>query len=133
MANSRALLAAPGADHVQWGGLGGTIERAAENLAIDRHNALALPRKLRHEALEDGAELLGVQHPEQTAERVVAGQPNSRVRTWRRKVSFARTNSAMATAFCPPHKTVQSAMNSSSWKSCRPAVSVSGMTGLDLS
>src|SRR3954465_8980807 len=32
----------------------------------------------------------------------------------------------MATAPCPPHSTVQSAITSNSWKSCRPALPVRG-------
>ena len=43
----QALLAAPGTDHVQRRFAAGAIEGAAQHLAIDRHNTLALLGKLR--------------------------------------------------------------------------------------
>lgn len=69
-----ALLAAPGTDHVQGRLATGPIERAAQDLPIDGHNALALLRKLSHEPLKRLAEPLRVQIAKQPAERVVAGQ-----------------------------------------------------------
>ena len=45
LAQHHALLAAPGADHVQGRFAAGLVVRAAQNLAIDRDNALTLPRK----------------------------------------------------------------------------------------
>ena len=50
----------------------GLVERAAQNLAINRHHTLAGLGKPRHEPLETTAELLGVEQTEQPAERVVA-------------------------------------------------------------
>ena len=43
----QALLAAPGADHVQRRLAAGAIERAAQHLAVDCHNTLTLLGKLR--------------------------------------------------------------------------------------
>ena len=69
-----ALLAAPGTDHVQGRLAADPIKRAAQDLTIDGHYALALPGKLRHEPLKRVAELIRVQIAKQPAERVVAGQ-----------------------------------------------------------
>src|ERR1700686_5674644 len=54
------------------------------------------------------------------------GTPFASLRKPRRNGSFALANSAMSTAPCPPHSTVHSAIISSSWKSCRPALPVRG-------
>jgi hypothetical protein len=39
----------------------GAIERAAQDLAIDRDNALCSLGEARHEALKTGAELVGIE------------------------------------------------------------------------
>jgi hypothetical protein len=48
--------------------------RAAQHLAIDRHDALTLLGECRHEALERRTELGRIEQPEQPAECVMAGQ-----------------------------------------------------------
>ena len=70
----QALLAAPGTDPMQGRLAAGPIKRAAQDLPIDGHYALALLAKLRHEPLKRVAELIRVQIAKQPAERVVAGQ-----------------------------------------------------------
>src|SRR5208337_4123709 len=65
--------AAPRGDHVQRRLAAGAVERAAQNLAVDRHNPSALLGETGHEALKRRAELLRVEHAEKPAERVVAG------------------------------------------------------------
>jgi hypothetical protein len=69
-----ALLAPPGADHVQRRLAAGAIERTPENLAIDGNNPLTGLGKRRHEALKAGAELIRIETAEQAAEGVVAGR-----------------------------------------------------------
>jgi hypothetical protein len=51
----------------------GAVERAAQNLAVDCHNALNYIGKTHHEALERGAGPRRIDKAEQTAESVVAG------------------------------------------------------------
>ena len=48
--------------------------RAAQHLAIDRHDALTLLGECRHEALERRTELGRIEQPEQPTECVMAGQ-----------------------------------------------------------
>jgi len=87
-----------------------------------------------HEAPERRAERLGVKLAEQAAERVVARHAvgecqdaaQARAKRCERNTSLDFANSAMSTAPCPPHGTEHSAMNKSSWKSCRPALPVRG-------
>ncbi len=67
------LLRAPGADHVQSRLAAGAIERTAQDLAIDGHDPLQMPRKLRHEPLKRIAKLIWIQIAKQPAEGVVAG------------------------------------------------------------
>ena len=49
------------------------VERAAQNLAVDRHDPFAWLGEAGHEALKRRPELLRVEHAEKPAERVVAG------------------------------------------------------------
>ena len=70
----QALLAAPGADHVQRRLAAGMVEGTPQHLAVDGDNALDDFIEPCHEPLEGGTELLRVQHPEQPAEGVVAGR-----------------------------------------------------------
>jgi hypothetical protein len=51
----------------------GAVERAAQNLAVDRYNPFALLGEAGHEPLKRRAELLRVEHAEKPAERIVAG------------------------------------------------------------
>ena len=69
----KALLAAPGGDHVQRRLATGAVERAAQNLAVDRHNPFALLGETSHEPLKRRPELLRIEHAEKPAERVMAG------------------------------------------------------------
>jgi hypothetical protein len=50
----------------------GVVERAAQNLAVDRHNAFERLGEGGHEALKRRPELLRVERTEKPAERVVA-------------------------------------------------------------
>jgi hypothetical protein len=50
------------------------IEGPAQNLAVDRDDALRQCRKARHETLKTGAERLRIQQTKNPAERVMAGQ-----------------------------------------------------------
>jgi hypothetical protein len=59
-----ALVTSPGADRVQRRLAAGSIERAAQNLAVDGDNALNGFGELRHEPLEHDAELLSVKQAE---------------------------------------------------------------------
>ena len=70
----QALLATPGADHVQRRLAAGLVERTTQDFAVYRDNTLTLHRKLRHEALEHGSELIRLQSAKQPAESVVARQ-----------------------------------------------------------
>src|ERR1700689_4868730 len=49
------------------------VERAAQNLAVDRHNPFALLGETGHEPLKRRPELLRIEHAEKPAERVMAG------------------------------------------------------------
>ena len=69
----KALLATPGGDHVQRRLAAGVIERAAQNLAVDRHNPFTLLGETSHEALKRHPELIRIEHAEKPAERVMAG------------------------------------------------------------
>src|SRR5208337_650505 len=51
----------------------GVIERAAQNLAVDRNNPFALLGETGHEALKRRPELVRIEHAEKPAERVMAG------------------------------------------------------------
>ena len=51
----------------------GAVERAAQNLAVDRHNPFAWLGETGHEPLKRRPELLRVEHAEKPAERVMAG------------------------------------------------------------
>ena len=75
MRQHQALLAAPGADHVQGRFAAGLVERTPQHFPVDRDNPLTLNRKLLHEALEDGSEPIRVELTEQSAEGIVARQP----------------------------------------------------------
>ena len=68
-----SAIAAPGGDHVQRRLAAGAVERAAQNLAVDRHNPFALFGKARHEPLKRRPESFGIEHAEKPAERVVTG------------------------------------------------------------
>lgn len=68
-----ALIAAPGADHVQRRGGARRVERSAQNLAVNRNDAAATRRKLGHEPLEAGTELLRIEQAKHPAEGVVTG------------------------------------------------------------
>src|SRR3954453_7095030 len=68
------MLAAPRTDHVQRRLTAGTIEGAAQNLAINRHDALNRRGEACHEPLKRRAEPVWIEQPEQSAEGVVAGQ-----------------------------------------------------------
>ena len=70
----QALLATPSADHVQGRLAAGFVERTAQHFAVYRDNTLTLRRKLRHEALKHGSELIRIKSAKQPAEGVVAGQ-----------------------------------------------------------
>jgi hypothetical protein len=50
------------------------VEQAPQHLAVDGDHALADPGKRRREPLKRDAKLLGIEQPEQPAERVVAGR-----------------------------------------------------------
>jgi hypothetical protein len=58
-----ALLAAPGADHVQRRFAAGVVERTVQYLSVDRDHALDALGEPRHEPLESGAEMHWVQLP----------------------------------------------------------------------
>ena len=64
LAEHQSLLAAPGRDHVQCRLAAGFVERAAQHLAINCHDALARLGKAGHETLKAVAKLLRVKHPE---------------------------------------------------------------------
>src|SRR5208337_5602443 len=66
-------LAAPRGDHVQRRLAAGAVERAAQDLAVDRHNPFALLGETGHEALKRRPKLLRIEQAEKPAERVVAG------------------------------------------------------------
>src|SRR5208337_4695116 len=66
-------LAAPRGDHVQRRLAAGAVERAAQDLAVDRHNPFALLGETGHEPLKRRAKLLRIEQAEKPAERVVAG------------------------------------------------------------
>ena len=51
----------------------GAVERAAQNLAVDRHNPFALLGETGHEPLKRRPELFRIEHAEKPAERVMAG------------------------------------------------------------
>lgn len=51
----------------------GAVERAAQKLAVDRHNPFTLLGKTSHEALKRHPELVRIEHAEKPAERVMAG------------------------------------------------------------
>jgi len=70
----QALLAAPGADHVQGRFAAGPIKRAAQHLPVNGHNSLALGGKLLHEPLKRGAKLIRIKIAKQPAEGIVTGQ-----------------------------------------------------------
>ena len=74
MRQHKALLAAPRTDHVQGRLAAGTIERTAQDLAINRHDALNRCGETGHEPLEGGTEPLRIEQSEQPTEGVVAGQ-----------------------------------------------------------
>src|SRR4051794_30530730 len=67
-----ALIAAPGGDHMQRRLAAGRVERAAQDLAVDRDDTLSGFGEPRHEALKAGAELIGIEQTKDPAERVVA-------------------------------------------------------------
>jgi hypothetical protein len=70
----KALLAAPRADHVQGRLATGAIEGAAQDLAVNRHDALNRIGETGHELVEGSTEPLRIEQPEQPTEGVVAGQ-----------------------------------------------------------
>ena len=73
LAEDEPLLAAPGADHMEWATTSAPVERPPGGLAVDRHH-LPDPRgERRDEAAEAGLERCGVEQAEQARERVVAG------------------------------------------------------------
>jgi hypothetical protein len=83
-----ALIAAPGADHVQ-GRLGaGRIERPTQHFAVDRDDALAGLGKARHELLEAGTELVGIKHTEHPTEGVVRWQASTQSQELAKKLFF---------------------------------------------
>jgi hypothetical protein len=51
----------------------GAVVITAENLAVDRDETPTLLGKCRHKPLKGGTELLGINQPEQPAERIMAG------------------------------------------------------------
>lgn len=57
------------------GFLAGTVERAAKNLAVDRHNAAHRIGEAGLDVLKCGTKLRRIELAEQLAEGVVAGQP----------------------------------------------------------
>src|ERR1700727_2230417 len=63
-----------GTAHVQGRLAIGPVVGAAQDLAIDRHDPLALPGERRHEPLERRAELDRIEQPEEHEERVVDGE-----------------------------------------------------------
>jgi hypothetical protein len=52
----------------------GAIERAAQDLAVDRDDALGGLGETRHEALKAAAELVGIEPTQNPAERIVTGR-----------------------------------------------------------
>src|SRR4051812_34565269 len=114
LSQDQALLTAPGTDPVQRRLLAGTIERAAENLAINSHNTLTLLREPGHEALKRSTELLRVELADSRLKVSWLGTPLANFKKPRRTGSFALANSAMSTAPWPPHRTVQRAIIRSS-------------------
>src|SRR4051812_501538 len=67
-----ALVTAPGGDHMQRRFAAGRVERATQDLTVDSNDTLGGFGKPRHEALEAGAELVGIEQAKDPAERVVA-------------------------------------------------------------
>jgi hypothetical protein len=63
-----------GTDHVQRRLAAGAIKRAAQHLAVDRHDTFHLLAKALHEPLKCDGELGWIKLAEQPAERVVARQ-----------------------------------------------------------
>ena len=121
------LLAAPGADHVQRRLAAGLIEGAAQNLAIDRHDACALLGKPRHEAAESAARNCSGSSTRKSRLNVSwLGTPFSRLRNPRKNGSFDFANRPMSTEPWPPHRTAHMAIAKISWKSCRLAFPVRG-------
>ncbi len=69
----KALVATPGADHVQGRFAAGTVERAAKDFAVYGDNALIGSGELHHEPLEVGAKLNYVEQVKRVVEGIVAG------------------------------------------------------------
>ena len=69
-----ALIAAPGGDHVERRLAAGLVEGTTQHLAVYGDDAMAGLRKLAHELLEAGAELLRIEEAEHPREGVVARQ-----------------------------------------------------------
>src|SRR5215469_15461796 len=76
LGENQALLATPGADHVQGGRPGTTrVGRSMEGLSIDRNDPAAGLAKARHEFLETRTKLVGFKPAKEPAEGVVARNP----------------------------------------------------------
>ena len=104
----------------------GAIERTAQHLPVDRDNTLALPGKLRHEALKRYLELLRIQPAKQPAEGVMAGQAIGKLEETPQEGLLRPGIQPMSTAPCPPLSTLHSAITSNSMKSCSAAFPVRG-------
>jgi hypothetical protein len=74
LAQHEPLFAAPRAHHMQRRSLAGRIERMAQRLAVNSDDAFCRFGKAPHESHKARAKRLGVEAPEQPAERVVARQ-----------------------------------------------------------
>jgi hypothetical protein len=119
------LLAAPGRDHVQRRLFGSRIERPAQHLAVNGDDTLAGFGEAGDEALEAGAELVGVE-AEQPAERVVTGRAALELQEAAKEVDLARGEFGHVDAVLAAVRTEQSAMTNISSRSCRAALPVRG-------
>jgi hypothetical protein len=113
LAEHQTLLAAPGADHVQSRFGARTVERSAQDLAVNRDNALAGLGKARHDVLKAAPKLLRLQRgtpgcPSTTLRASRAfdalrsgvscdGKTLSKERNSRRNSSFSPAKSAVST------------------------------------
>ena len=106
----KAMLAAPGGDHVQRRLATGAVERAAQNLAVDRHNPFALLGETSHEPLKRRPELLRIEHAEKPAERVMAGNAILKPEKPAQERLLRLRKRPMSTEPCPPHRTAHMAI-----------------------
>ena len=73
LSEHEALIAAPGAHHMQRRGGARRVEGSAQHFAIDRDDAAAGRPELGHETLEASTELLRIEQAKHAAEGVVTG------------------------------------------------------------